>query len=43
VPGAEDYIVEALQWLGINIDEGIVAAKEGPHALSPKRTQSYIP
>ena len=31
VPGAEDYIVEALQWLGINIDEGIGAAKEGPH------------
>ncbi|MDD3488407.1 MAG: glutamate--tRNA ligase [Paludibacter sp.] len=31
VPGAEDYIVEALQWLGINIDEGIGSAKEGPH------------
>ena len=23
VPGAEDYIVEALQWLGIEVDEGI--------------------
>lgn len=31
VPGAEDYIVEALQWLGITIDEGIGAKTEGPH------------
>lgn len=23
VPGAEDYIVEALQWLGIKVDEGV--------------------
>ena len=23
VPGAEEYIIEALQWLGIEIDEGI--------------------
>ncbi|MDD3080124.1 MAG: glutamate--tRNA ligase [Paludibacter sp.] len=28
VPGAEDYIVEALNWLGIRIDEGI-GAKDG--------------
>lgn len=34
VPGAEEYIVESLNWLGINIDEGIGSAKEneGPHA-----------
>jgi len=30
VPGAEDYIVEALHWVGIEIDEGI--SKDGPHA-----------
>ncbi len=30
VPGAEDYIIEALQWLGIGIDEGIGVG--GPHA-----------
>ncbi|MCE1154840.1 MAG: glutamate--tRNA ligase [Bacteroidales bacterium] len=32
VPGAEDYIVEALRWMGITIDEGIGAATEGSHA-----------
>ena len=34
VPGAEDYIVESLKWLGIKIDEGIGSRKgnEGPHA-----------
>ena len=32
VPGAEEYIVEALQWLGIHIDEGIGADSEGKHA-----------
>ena len=32
VPGAEEYIVEALSWLGIKIDEGIGAEKLGPHA-----------
>lgn len=32
VPGAEDYIVESLQWLGIVIDEGIGAATPGSHA-----------
>jgi glutamyl-tRNA synthetase len=30
VPGAEDYIMEALTWLGITIDEGPVQG--GPHA-----------
>lgn len=32
VPGAEEYIVESLQWLGIEIDEGIGVEKEGVHA-----------
>jgi len=32
VPGAEDYIVESLNWLGIGIDEGIGAKSTGPHA-----------
>lgn len=35
VEGAEDYIVESLQWLGINIDEGIGA--EHYHADIPYR------
>ena len=30
VPGAEDYIIEALNWCGITIDEGISVG--GPHA-----------
>ena len=32
VPGAEEYIVEALSWLGITIDEGVGAKSEGKHA-----------
>ena len=32
VPGAEEYIVEALNWLGITIDEGVGAATTGSHA-----------
>jgi len=34
VPGAEDYIVESLNWLGITIDEGIGSKTgvQGPHA-----------
>lgn len=32
VPGAEEYIVEALNWLGIKIDEGIGAETTGAHA-----------
>ena len=30
VPGAEEYILESLQWAGIEIDEGV--SKGGPHA-----------
>ena len=32
VPGAEDYIVEALNWLGITIDEGVGVKQPGIHA-----------
>ncbi len=32
VPGAEEYILESLNWLGITIDEGIGAKNEGKHA-----------
>jgi glutamyl-tRNA synthetase len=32
VPGAEDYIIDALHWLGITIDEGIGANTTGTHA-----------
>lgn len=31
VPGAEEYIIEALKWLGIQADEG-VGFGDGPHA-----------
>ena len=31
VPGAEEYIIEALRWLGIGIDEGIGVEPEGPN------------
>src|SRR6187402_3920619 len=31
VPGAENYIIESLKWLGINADEGI-GFGDGPHA-----------
>ena len=30
VPGAEEYIIESLNWLGIKIDEGVGVG--GPHA-----------
>jgi len=29
IPGAEDYIIESLKWIGINIDEGIIEG--GPY------------
>jgi len=34
VPGAEEYIVESLRWLGISIDEGVgsTTGNDGPHA-----------
>jgi glutamyl-tRNA synthetase len=30
VPGAEEYIIQALKWVGIEIDEGVSVG--GPHA-----------
>jgi len=38
VPGAEDYINEALEWLGIGIDEGVREGGEyGPYKQSERR------
>ena len=38
VPGAEEYIIESLQWLGIKIDEGIsVGGENGPYRQSERR------
>ena len=38
VPGAEEYINEALQWLGIGIDEGVrEGGKYGPYKQSERR------
>lgn len=45
VPGAEEYIVEALKWLGIEIDEGIGCEKEGqfgPYRQSERREIYHI-
>ena len=38
VPGAEAYILEALNWLGIEIDEGVgVGGEYGPYRQSERR------
>ncbi len=38
VPGAEDYIIESLRWLGIGIDEGVgVGGPHGPYRQSERR------
>lgn len=39
VPGAEAYIVEALQWLGIEIDEGVGSPNQpyGPYRQSERK------
>lgn len=38
VPGAEEYIVESLRWLGIEIDEGLgVGGEHGPYRQSERR------
>src|SRR5690606_34484939 len=41
VPGAEDYIIEALRWCGIHIDEGVSVG--GPHApyRQSERKENY--
>lgn len=42
VPGAEDYIVEALKWCGIQLDEGVSVG--GPHApyRQSERREIYL-
>lgn len=42
VPGAEEYIVESLNWLGINIDEGVGAKTEGAHAPYRQSERKFI-
>jgi glutamyl-tRNA synthetase len=44
VAGAEDYIVDALRWLGINIDEGIGVSGEGQFApyRQSERKEIYV-
>lgn len=46
VPGAEEYIIEALQWLGIEIDEGIGVDTplntHGPYRQSERRDIYHI-
>lgn len=38
VPGAEDYIIEALTWLGIKFDEGVnFGGKYGPYRQSERK------
>ena len=38
VPGAEEYIIESLHWLGIQIDEGVsVGGPNGPYRQSERR------
>lgn len=46
VPGAEEYIIEALAWLGIKIDEGVGVDNQpyGPYRQSERREiyQQYV-
>lgn len=38
VPGAEEYIIEAFQWLGITFDEGVsFGGEKGPYRQSERR------
>lgn len=38
VPGAENYIIEAFQWLGIEFDEGVhIGGEYGPYRQSERR------
>lgn len=38
VPGAEEYIIESLRWLGLEIDEGLVEGGDfGPYRQSERR------
>jgi len=42
VAGAEDYIVESLNWLGIKIDEGVGAESVGSHAPYRQSERKFI-
>ncbi len=45
VPGAEEYIQEAFQWLGITFDEGVgIGGEHGPYRQSERRDvyRSYV-
>lgn len=46
VPGAEEYIIEALKWLGIDIDEGVGTDHQpyGPYRQSERKEiyQKYV-
>ncbi|MEG1544678.1 MAG: glutamate--tRNA ligase, partial [Tannerellaceae bacterium] len=45
VPGAEDYIIEALTWLGIQFDEGVsFGGSYGPYRQSERRAiyKTYV-
>lgn len=43
VPGAEQYIIEALTWLGIQFDEGVhIGGKYGPYRQSDRK-ELYLP
>ena len=38
VPGAEEYIIEAFQWLGLQFDEGVhIGGKYGPYKQSERK------
>lgn len=38
VPGAEEYIIESLEWLGIKFDEGVhVGGEHGPYRQSDRK------
>ena len=40
VSGAENYIIDALNWCGITIDEGVpVGGKNGPY----RQSESFVP
>ncbi|MGC3977730.1 MAG: glutamate--tRNA ligase [Paludibacteraceae bacterium] len=43
VHGAEEYIVESLQWLGIEIDEGVGSTSDGAHSpyRQSERKETY--
>ena len=42
VPGAEDYIIEAFQWLGIEFDEGVhIGGNYGPYKQSERKSIYY--